>query len=138
MKFIGIKLFIRIYFYPFNTYSMCGDVTSLIPDIENLSLFSFSWLVQLELNPFCLSQGRTNTIWYHLYVESKTWHKWTYLWNRKRLTDIENRFVVAKGEGGRGVIDWEFRISKCKLLYIGWINNRSYCVAQGTIFNTLW
>ena len=29
--------------------------------------------------------------------------KWTYLWNRKRLTDIENRLVVAKvGEWCRG------------------------------------
>ena len=22
---------------------------------------------------------KTNTIWYHLHVESKIWHKWTYL-----------------------------------------------------------
>ena len=36
---------------------------------------------------------KTNTIWYHLYVESKIWHRWTFLWNR--LTDIENRFVVV-------------------------------------------
>ena len=32
------------------------------------------------------------------YVESKICHKWTYLKNRNQLTDIENRFVVAKGE----------------------------------------
>ena len=38
--------------------------------------------------------------WHHLYVESKIGHKWTYLWNRNRFTDIENRLVVAKG-GGR-------------------------------------
>ena len=48
-------------------------------------------------------QKETNTIWYHLYVESKIWHKWTYLQNRNRLTDIENRLVVAKGEGGWGM-----------------------------------
>ena len=41
---------------------------------------------------------------YHLYVESKMWHKWTCLQNRNRLTDIENRLVVAKGWGeGLGV-----------------------------------
>ena len=34
---------------------------------------------------------------YHLYAESKIWYKWTYLWNRYGLTDIENRLVVAKG-----------------------------------------
>ena len=36
------------------------------------------------------------------------------------------------GVGGRGM-DWEFGISRC--LHIGWMNNRSYCTAQGTIFN---
>ena len=34
---------------------------------------------------------KANTIWCLLYVESKTRHKWTYLWNRNRLADIENR-----------------------------------------------
>ena len=29
--------------------------------------------------------------------ESKTWCKWAYLQNRNRLTDTENRLVVAKG-----------------------------------------
>ena len=37
---------------------------------------------------------------------------------KHRLTDIENRLVVAKAEG----MDWEFWISSCKLLYIEWIN----------------
>ena len=35
-------------------------------------------------------------------------------------------------------VDWEFGISRCKLLYTEWINNRCYCIAQGTIFNILW
>ena len=48
-------------------------------------------------------------------VESKIWHKWTYLWNRNRLTDIENRLVVAKEEGDGGGMDWEFGVSRCKL-----------------------
>ena len=34
-----------------------------------------------------------------LFVESQIWHKWTCLWNRSRLTEIENRLVVAMGEG---------------------------------------
>ena len=32
-------------------------------------------------------------------MESKIWHKGTYQQNRNRLTDIENRLVVAKGDG---------------------------------------
>ena len=31
-------------------------------------------------------------------------------------TDIENRLVVAKGKGGGRRMDWEFGISRCKLL----------------------
>ena len=38
--------------------------------------------------------------------------------------DIENRFVVAKGEGVGGGMEWEFGVSRCKLLYVGWINNK--------------
>ena len=34
-----------------------------------------------------------------LILESKICHKCTYLQNRNRLTDMENRLVVAKGEG---------------------------------------
>ena len=37
-----------------------------------------------------------------------------YLWNRRRLTDMDNRPVVTKD--GRGK-DWEFEISRCKLVY---------------------
>ena len=59
-----------------------------------------------------VSQKKTNTTWYHLYVESKIWHKWTYLWNSNRLTDI----VVVKGEGSEERKDWKFGISRCKLL----------------------
>ena len=31
-------------------------------------------------------------------MESKIWHKRTYLQNRNRVTDIENRLAVAKGK----------------------------------------
>ena len=65
----------------------------------------------------------TNTIWYHLYLESKIWHRWTYLQDRNGLTDVENRFVVAKEEGGGSGMDWEFGVWWCKLLHLEWISN---------------
>ena len=44
--------------------------------------------------------------------------------NRKRISEIENRLGVAKGEvGGRG-LDWEFETSRCKLVYTESINNK--------------
>ena len=32
--------------------------------------------------------------------------------------------MVAEGEGGGGGKDWECGISRCQLLYMGWINNK--------------
>ena len=46
-----------------------------------------------------------------------------YLQKRDRLSDIENRLVVAKGEEGENGIDWGFGVSRCKLLHLEWISN---------------
>ena len=35
----------------------------------------------------------------------KKWYKWTYLGNRNRPTDIENKLTVTKGKGGGGGIN---------------------------------
>ena len=43
---------------------------------------------------------------------------------QNRITDIENRLVVAKGEGVGGGMEWETGVSRCKLLYREWINNK--------------
>ena len=48
-----------------------------------------------------------------------------------RLTDEENRLVVAKEEGGGGGRDWVFGVSRGKLLYIGWINNKLLLYSTG-------
>ena len=50
--------------------------------------------------------------------------------------DIENRLVVTKGKGVEGRMEWEFGVSRYKLLYIEWIT-RCYCIAQRTILNIL-
>ena len=42
----------------------------------------------------------------------------------KKITDIENRLVVAKGEGVGERMEWEAGVSRCKLLYMEWINNK--------------
>ena len=36
-------------------------------------------------------------------MESKVQYRWTYLWNKNKLTNIENRLLVAKVEGGEEV-----------------------------------
>ena len=64
----------------------------------------------MDLEIIILSQAnlkKKNTIWYHVYVESEQWHKWTHLW----VKDIENRLMVAKkGGSGRGM-EWKFGLT---------------------------
>ena len=50
---------------------------------------------------------------------------------------MEDRLVVAKGEGVGEEMDWEVGVSRYKLSYTEGINNKS-CRAQRTIFNVLW
>ena len=38
--------------------------------------------------------------------------------NRNRLTDIENKLMVTRGERDGGGINWEFGINRYTLLYI--------------------
>ena len=46
----------------------------------------------------------------HIRVESTRWHKWTQLWNRSRLTDLENELRLLEGKDGRkgwlGSVRW--------------------------------
>ena len=79
----------------------------------------------------------TVTIWYHLYVESKIWQKGTCLQNRDRLTDTENRFVVAKGEGQGAGMDWEFGVSRYKLTHLEWIRNEVLLYSMGNLITNL-
>ena len=39
------------------------------------------------------------------------------VYKTKTDSDIENRLVVAKGEGDGGGLDWEFGISRCFAFY---------------------
>ena len=51
-----------------------------------------------------ISQTKINIIWY-LYVEFKKWYIWTYLQNRNKFTDLENKLMVIKGERWGGGIN---------------------------------
>ena len=63
---------------------------------NEIKSFAAKWM---DLETVILSEvSQTNIIFYHLYVEPKQMIKYTFLQNRNRLTDIENKFMVAKGE----------------------------------------
>ena len=55
----------------------------------------------------------------------------TYIQNRNRLTDLGNRFVVAKGEGDGGWMEWELGFSICKFLHIERINEKVLLYSTG-------
>ena len=52
-----------------------------------------------------VSQRMTNTTWYHLYIKSKIWCEWTYLYNRNRHIKQTCGCQGAREEEGLGVWD---------------------------------
>jgi len=45
----------------------------------------------------------------------------------KKIMDLENRLVVAKGGGG----DWDSGVNRCKLLPLEWISNEILMYSTG-------
>ena len=96
--------------------------------------FAATWM-DLECHTEWSKSDREGEIWHPLYVESKRkWYKWTYLQNRKRFTDLENKLMVAGEEG----IVREFGTDMYTLLYFKWITSKTYCIAHGSLLNVMW
>jgi len=45
------------------------------------------------------------------------------IYEMETLMDIESRLLLAEWERLGGGAEWEVGVSRCKLLYIEWINN---------------
>ena len=54
-----------------------------------------------------------------------------------RPVDIENRLVVAKGEGRGSGMDREFGVGPCKLLHLEWISNEILPRSTGNYIQSL-
>ena len=52
-------------------------------------------------------------------------------------TDIENRLVVAKGEGRGSEMDVDFGIGRCKLLHLEWLGNEVLLFSTGNYIQSL-
>ena len=46
--------------------------------------------------------------------------------------------MVAKGELGESGLDWEFEVSKYKLLHLKWISNEVLLYSTGNHIQSLW
>ena len=80
------ELSVRV-FGPFSFLIAVFKSSLYILDTNSLSDMSFFW--------------KTNTIWYHLYVESKIWPKWICLRNRNRQTHRQREQTYDCQGGGR-------------------------------------
>ena len=54
----------------------------------------------MDLEIVILSEVRKTNIWYRLYVQSKKMIEMNLFTKQKRLTDIENKLLVTKGNRG--------------------------------------
>ena len=63
----------------------------------------------VDPEPTILAQRKTN-IWHHLYVKPKKGYRWTYLQNRLRVADVENKLTITRGKGGGEdkLEDWDW------------------------------
>ena len=94
--------------------------------------------INLEIILGEVRMRKTNTIWYHLYMKSKTWHKWTYLKKRHRLTDMKNRLWFLRERGVREGWTVSLGLSMETIIYKMDKQQGPTVLAQGTIFNILW
>ena len=87
--------------------------SGILPAIKKNEIMPFAatWMALEMIRLSEVGQTETDTVWYHLYVEPKTWN---YLWNNshkfikkfikeliyktERLTDMWNKHMVTKGE----------------------------------------
>ena len=51
--------------------------------------------------------------------------------------DMENRLGVASGEGEGSGMDWEFGVSRYKLLHLEWISNEVLLYSTGNYIQSL-
>ena len=67
-------------------------------------------------------QDRQSKISYdiaYMWNQKKKRHKWTYLYNRNRPTDIENKLMITKREDGeRSIRSFRLTYTHCKCIYV--------------------
>ena len=72
---------------------LAGEKNEILP-------FVTAWIELEDIMLSEISQRKTKTVCFHLYVESKEWNKWTNIARQKGLTGTENTLVVAGGQKG--------------------------------------
>ena len=85
--------------------------------MNEIMLFAATWM---DLRDCHTEWSQRNIVWHPLYEESKKkLYKWTYLQNRKRLTDL-----------GKGILR-DFGMDMYTLLYLIWITSKVLLSSTG-------
>ena len=61
--------------------------------------FALMWMDLDGIMPSKVRWRNTNTLWYHLYVESNKSNKPVTITKKIRLTDIEKKLIFTNGDG---------------------------------------
>ena len=90
---------VYIYIY-INTWEYYSDIKK-----NEILPFTATWMDLEGIMLSEISQTEKDTVWYHLYVESKKYNKLVNTTKKRRLTDTENKLMVTSGkrEGGGAV-----------------------------------
>ena len=93
---------------------------------------SATWMDLESITLSEVRQIRRNIGCHPLYAESKKkWYKWTYLRSTNWLTDLENEFMVIRGEGwGEGIVR-ELGMDMYTLLCLKWIIDKDLQYSTG-------
>ena len=78
------------------------------------------------------SQKKPNTIWYHLYVESKIWHKWSIYKTGTWRADL-----FARGEVGERGTDRDFGVGRYRPLHLEKMGNGVLLYSTGNCVQSL-
>ena len=109
-----------------HTHTLAMKCNSAIRKNEIMQ-FATTWIdLEITILSDVIRKKKRNTIWYHLYGVYKTCHKWIYLQNRNRLTERTDFWLL-----GQGGMDWEFGISRHKLLYRERVSNKDLLYGTG-------
>ena len=113
--------------YVYNTILLSHKKIEIMP-------FAVTWM---DLQIIILSgvrKRKRNSLWYHCKWNLK--HNLNYLWSRNRHSQTQKTDLWFPRRGGGGM-DWEFGVSKCKLFYIEWINDKALLYSTGNYIHLL-
>ena len=101
--------------------------------------FAATWieLETLILSKIISKSERERQVSYHLYLAFNIWHKYISTEKKQTHGHGEQTHGCQEEKGGKEM-DWEFGISRCKLLHMEWVSNEiPLYIAQGTVSNHL-